>query len=96
MQKTILPMIVILLLSTPAFASSMDRSQQEKDFEVKKRMFGIKYPWEMVDPYPNVRSKTNKITPSKSAPVLKESPILKNVFPFDMPISPDSPPIPFA
>lgn len=96
MQKTIvLMMLAVTLLWSPTSASAMDRAQQEKDLEVKKRIYGVKYPWEILEPYPNVRGGAKleiKMTPpNKSNPIRHIDPNpLKMIFPFDVPVSPDS------
>lgn len=98
MRKTIILVIVVLFSMTPVLASALDRAQQEKDFEVKKRIYGIRYPWQMVEPYPHVHGpKTDVIMDGinrspANPPVI---PRTKPIFPFNRPLAPDGI-IPFA
>lgn len=98
MRNTIILFIVILFSMAPVLASALDRAQQDKDFEVKKRMYGIRYPWEMIEPYPHVKGPKSDVimdginrSPTKS-PVI---PKIKPIFPFNRPLTPEGV-VPFA
>lgn len=97
MKKTIILVLVILFSTAPALASALDKTQQEKDFEVKKRIFGIRYPWEMVEPYPHVRGpKTDVILDGVKSPARQPGfPQIRPISPFNKPLTPEGV-IPFA
>lgn len=80
MKKTIL-VIGILISTAPALASTLDQTHQEKDFEVKKRIYGIRYPWEIIDPYPHVNKPTMDVIMDAVNRSPTQAPVVPNIRP---------------
>ena len=93
MKKTIILVLAMVFSTAPVLASATDRTHQERDFEVKKRIYGIRYPWEIVEPYPHVNGPTMDVLDRSKQPQV--IPKLKPSFPFDKPLTPTGI-IPFA